>query len=1038
MIIPRNTKPKRTIFSNYTLLDLLFILIFAGIIIGFGASNLKTIPKIIICIVILLFGVILFLPKGEELVYYDLIRTILYLFESKKFALNPNKHERDISQVIPYEKIEKGGYIVYPGYFGKVIQLKCIDFYLQDDTEQSFTVSHFANALKCLEGYGADLVKLERPMIMDRIKNDLLEQFAKMNKKNDVVRSNILLSRIDDVIYYNEANPVTAPFYFLVLYAQNKEKLNDIVDAVSENLKTTGVYEKELKSRDVAIFLKYANLNDFDERDIRTMKDLEKLKPDKVEFKRDHYRINDKYASLIAIKEYPLEVFEAWGDALFNMDGVKVVCHIKPVVQTEAIKRIDNAIKELLSRGEQAKESDELKNDTHIDTMRALLEDMQTANQTLMDVSITVTCYADSEKELKIKKKKIIQKLKNEGFEIDQLYFQQQNAFINSNISSISKLKRFERGINSSSLGAIFPFTSTVTLDKGGIMLGFNDYPFILDIWKRGGDYQNSNAFVIGTSGSGKSFFTKTLLMNLYSDNCDIFILDPENEYSVPCINLHGTNIDVGNSTKGRINPFHIYNVLTENGEPASGAVVYSSHLRTLESFYKIVFEGASVEVLETINNITVLVYRKKGIDETLELEKLTPEDFPTFQDLYEELLAQEKVSQSEIVKTQIQRALMYVRKFVDGGRYSQVWNGPSTLQANTDFTVFNFQTLFANKNQVVANAQMLLVFKFLEQEIINRREKNMAMDNIKHTVIIADEAHLFIDPKFPVALDFFYQMTKRIRKYGGSFIPITQSISDWNANEELAHKTTAILKESQYNFILKLKPSGVENLADLYSAGSGINTSEQRSIIEAKTGSMFMIGSDKMHTFFDVEPSEYVRYLFEKKGIDENIFKEILKELKENNNDYTIDIKNKFLEQIRKLKSLYEKKKIAVKTIEESEEDKFWEEYEEIQKDEDDIDINIEKSESEQENDAQSEENSEDNKSIEKIREEVLEKHKLVKKQKNSTVAKFATTQNEKEPQEIENTEEKIKQDTGKKQLKVYRKQQRTKRSRPTDLATT
>ena len=61
-----------------------------------------------------------------------------------------------------------------------------------------------------------------------------------------------------------------------------------------------------------------------------------------------------------------------------------------------------------------------------------------------------------------------------------------------------------------------------------------------------------------------------------------------------------------------------------------------------------------------------------------------------------------------------------------------------------------------------------------------------------------------------------------------------------------------------------------------------------------------------------------------------------------------------------------------------------------------------------------------------------------MLKSKKNSTVAKFATTQNEKESQEIENTEEKIKQDTGKKQLKAYRKQQRTKRSRPTDLATT
>lgn len=138
------------------------------------------------------------------------------------------------------------------------------------------------------------------------------------------------------------------------------------------------------------------------------------------------------------------------------------------------------------------------------------------------------------------------------------------------------------------------------------------------------------------------------------------------------------------------------------------------------------------------------------------------------------------------------------------------------------------------------------------------------------------------------------------------------------------------------------------------------------------------MIGSDKMHTFFDVEPSEYVRYLFERKGIDENIFKEILNELKENNNDYTINIQNKYLEEMRKLKSLYEKKKIDIKTIEECEEDKFWEEYEEIQNDEDDIDINIEKSESELENDTQSEEDNGCDKSIEELREEALEKHRL------------------------------------------------------------
>ena len=318
-------------------------------------------------------------------------------------------------------------------------------------------------------------------------------------------------------------------------------------------------------------------------------------------------------------------------------------------------------------------------------------------------------------------------------------------------------------------------------------------------------------------------------------------------------------------------------------------------------------------------------MYRNKGIDETMQLENLTADDFPTFQNLYEELLNQEKIAQSEIVKTQIQKALMYVRKFVDGGRYAQVWNGPSTLVADTDFTVFNFQTLFANKNQIVANAQMLLVFKFLEQEIINRREKNMATGVTKHTIIIADEAHLFIDPKFPIALDFFYQMTKRIRKYGGSFMPITQSISDWNANEELAHKTTAILKESQYNFILKLKPSGVQNLADLYSSGNGINESEQRSIVEAKTGSIFLIGSESFHTFFDLEPSEYVRYLFERKDLKENIFNNVLSKLKKNDCDYSIDIQNMYLDKLRNLQDKYRDVAVGERTDEAIEEDEFW-----------------------------------------------------------------------------------------------------------------
>jgi type IV secretory pathway VirB4 component len=208
--------------------------------------------------------------------------------------------------------------------------------------------------------------------------------------------------------------------------------------------------------------------------------------------------------------------------------------------------------------------------------------------------------------------------------------------------------------------------------------------------------------------------------------------------------------------------------------------------------------------------------------------------------------------------------AQLYLEKFVSG-RYSDIWNHPSTLETQASLIDFNFQALFANKNNTVANAQMLLVFRFIEQEVINAREKNKTGKNLR-TMIVCDEAHLFIDAKFPIALDFFYSMSKRIRKYGGSFIPATQNIADWNANEELRGKTTAIIKNSQYTFIFKLSAPDMKDVLDVYAAGDSFNDEEQRTIISAVTGQAFFIGSTELRTCVHIVAGEYSKLLFEER----------------------------------------------------------------------------------------------------------------------------------------------------------------------------
>ena len=128
------------------------------------------------------------------------------------------------------------------------------------------------------------------------------------------------------------------------------------------------------------------------------------------------------------------------------------------------------------------------------------------------------------------------------------------------------------------------------------------------------------------------------------------------------------------------------------------------------------------------------------------------------------------KKEQTALEKEHLERAEQYLQKFAKGGRFSNLWNGYSTLKSESKFTVFNFQNLFATKNFEVARAQMLLITKYLGQEIINVRERNrnQADKEMLHPILFFDEGYQFIDEKNTIALDFIYEQYKKIRKYGG------------------------------------------------------------------------------------------------------------------------------------------------------------------------------------------------------------------------------------------------------------------------------
>ncbi|MDD2227512.1 MAG: ATP-binding protein, partial [Clostridia bacterium] len=517
-----------------------------------------------------------------------------------------------------------------------------------------------------------------------------------------------------------------------------------------------------------------------------------------------------------------------------------------------------------------SRSSRQIENQTHLDTLKNLLVGLKNNNQQLYNVNTFITCEEPARKEVRAI-------LKQEGFRYSEMFGRQVDAFVSSNISMRDNVKDTLRGIPTSTLAAIFPFISGALQDKNGIFIGENEYPVFVDFFVRNRERVNSNMMIIGKSGSGKSYAAKTMLANFAADNAKIFILDPENEYTPLCNNLKGKFIDVGSSEMGIFNPFHVITSLkddileleevedaeTELSERKADTDTFSVHLQFLEQFFKTILQGINSDAFETLNSLIVELYQRKGIDNNTLFYKLTPEDYPIFDDLYDLISEKIEEEQDEYHKRNFVTVQTYIKKFAKGGRNSNLWNGPTSVTTKENFVCFNFRSLLANRNEIIANAQMLMVFKFLDNEIIKNRDFNLKFNTKRKIIVTVDEAHVFINPDYPIALNFMQQMAKRIRKYNGMQIIITQNIKDFVGSAEIQRQSTAVINASQYSLIFALAPNDMNDLVDLYRKSGEINEEEQNSIVTAGVGQAFLITSPMSRTMVQIIAYDYVKRLF-------------------------------------------------------------------------------------------------------------------------------------------------------------------------------
>ncbi|EAI0133715.1 conjugal transfer protein TraG [Campylobacter jejuni] len=347
----------------------------------------------------------------------------------------------------------------------------------------------------------------------------------------------------------------------------------------------------------------------------------------------------------------------------------------------------------------------------------------------------------------------------------------------------------------------------------------------------------NYNAYLVATSGAGKSVLLNMLAFNSYARNDRIFIIDQDNSFSKLCDTIDGQYLALDPLQPISFNPF---SGLKNNDR---------------ESF------------MEDLNYLSDLIYMlgsSKNQDRALEDEKLIK---AKTQAIMEELFLSKGNTmevtdiRDELAKVDDQRFRDFadqLRPFCKEGIYGKYFNGPCEFNIEKEFIVTEFKGLEGH-NDLRDPLIMLLIYH------INQL-MYMSSDRKSRIQIIIDEAHRFLG-KNPKMDDFIEQAYRRARKYDASVIIATQGFDDiYNAKDGgLSRAGTVIINNSAYKIFMKQTETSVNMLikSEVFSL-SETDKEILRSIMTLKGeySELFLMTPDDVKLPYRLVMDKYFYYL--------------------------------------------------------------------------------------------------------------------------------------------------------------------------------
>jgi hypothetical protein len=506
--------------------------------------------------------------------------------------------------------------------------------------------------------------------------------------------------------------------------------------------------------------------------------------PDTFEFEKDHFRMGNKYGRVIFLREFASYIKDSMVSELCDLNrNMMLSLDVIPIPTDEAVREVESRLlgveTNITNWQRRQNQSNNFSAVVPYDMeqqrkeSKEFLDDLTTRDQRMMFAVLTMVHIADSKEQLDSDTETLFTTARKHLCQFSTLTFQQMDGLNTVLPYGLRKIDAI-RTLTTESTAVFIPFRAQEISHHGGIYYGQNVISKNMIIANRK-HLLNGNSFILGVSGSGKSFTAKREIVNqILSSDDDIILIDPEREYSSLVKAMGGEIIHISATSPNHINAMDMNK---DYGDGANPVILKSEFVLSLcEQLIGGHNLGAKQKSL--IDRCTASVYRKY-------LQSNYKGNPPTLQDFHAELLRQEEPEAQEIG--------LAIELFTSGSL--NTFAKPTNVDVNNRLICYDILDL----GKQLLPIGMLVVL----DSIFNRITQNRAKG--KNTFIIIDEIYLLFQHEY--SANFLFTLWKRVRKYGAFCTGITQNVDD------LLQSHTARTMLANSEFIVMLNQASTDRM---------------------------------------------------------------------------------------------------------------------------------------------------------------------------------------------------------------------------------